>query len=137
MARKNEKTSKRKSQKAKQARTPKAKADRQKRENLVRLKVLLEYSKRLSKSNVPCCACCGMNGHVDFLVIDHIVGREEMDSELELVKLGYSSKMKYTKLINWLIKNDYPKGFQILCHSCNFAKFNSKNNTCPMENKPH
>ena len=98
-----------------------------------RLKILLTYSKRLSNSNVPCCACCKMSGHVDFLALDHIAGREEMDSEPELVKLGYSSKLKNKKLRNWLIENNFPKGFQILCHSCNYAKFNSNINTCPHE----
>ena len=98
-----------------------------------RLKILLAYSKRLSNSNVPCCACCKMSGHVDFLALDHIAGREEMDSEPELEKLGYSSKLKNKGLRNWIIENKFPEGFQILCHGCNYAKFNSKINTCPHE----
>ena len=110
---------------------PETKAHRQERESHIRLKVLQEYSKRLSNSNVPCCNCCGMNGHVDFLAIDHIAGAKQMDSEPELVKLGYSSKLKSTKWFNWIMDNNFPKGFQILCHSCNYAKFLSKNNTCP------
>ena len=38
---------------------PETKASRQERESHIRLKVLQEYSKRLSNSNVPCCNCCG------------------------------------------------------------------------------
>ena len=88
----------------------------------IRLEVLQYYSKRLSKSNIPCCRCCGEKSHVDFLAIDHIAGKKEMDSERELVKLGYSSSMSAEVLGQWIIKNNFPKGFQILCHNCNVAK---------------
>ena len=87
-----------------------------------RLNILLNYSKHLSNSNIPCCNCCGENSHVDFLDIDHIAGKNQMDSEPRLIKLGYSSKLKGKGLINWIIGNNYPKGFQILCHNCNVAK---------------
>ena len=84
--------------------------------------VLLGYSQLHSKSNVPCCRCCGENSFVEFLAIDHIAGKYKMDSIPELVKIGYSSGLKDYRLINWLIKNDFPEGFQILCHNCNTAK---------------
>ena len=87
-----------------------------------RLEVLQYYSKRLSKSNIPCCRCCGEKSHVDFLAIDHIAGRKEMDSEPELVKLGYSSSKIVDSLQYWIKKNNFPKGFQVLCHNCNIAK---------------
>jgi hypothetical protein len=54
-----------------------------------------------------------------------------MDSEAELVKLGYSSKLDNVALYRWLVKNNFPKEFQILCHNCNFAKF--RLGTCPHE----
>jgi len=95
------------------------------------LKVLQYYSKHLSKSDIPCCRCCGEKSHIGFLALDHIAGRKEMDSEPELVKLGYSSSLVKTALLNWIIKNNFPKGFQILCHNCNMAKgFYGK---CPHE----
>ena len=100
-----------------------------------RLKVLQYYSKRLSKSNVPCCNCCGLNSHIEFLTIDHIAGRQEMDSEPELKKLKYMSKLSGTALVIWIIKNNFPKGFQILCHNCNQTK--GYYGQCPLENKPH
>ena len=87
-----------------------------------RLKILQYYSKQLSKSNIPCCRCCGENSHIEFLAIDHIAGKKEMDSEPELVKLGYSSLKREKDLQYWIIKNNFPKGFQILCHNCNVAK---------------
>ena len=97
----------------------------------IRLKILQYYSKRLSKSNIPCCRCCGENSHIEFLAIDHIAGKKEMDSEPELLKLGYSSSKRGQVLHKWVIENNFPKGFQILCHNCNSAKgFYGK---CPHE----
>ena len=98
-----------------------------------RLIILQYYSKRLSKSNIPCCNCCGENLHINFLAIDHIAGKKQMDSEIELVKIGYSSKLKNTSLRRWIIENNFPKGFQILCHNCNLGKEFSKVNQCPHE----
>ena len=113
---------------------PKRKARRKEIREDRRLKVLQHYSPRLSKSDIPCCNCCGEHLHIDFLAIDHIAGRRQMDSEPELVKLGYSSKLKNNALIKWLIEYDYPEGFQILCHNCNQAKGMPKNNNiCPHE----
>ena len=87
-------------------------------------KIVLEgYSK-----SIPKCVCCGVKGS-EFLAIDHIKGRKEMDSEPELKKIGYSSKFNGKKLYVWLRNNNFPKGFQILCHNCNFAK--GKLGKCP------
>jgi len=59
-----------------------------------------------------------------------------MDSIPELTKIGYSSELEH--LNKWIIKNDFPKYFQILCHNCNAAKAYPRNKgKCPMENKPH
>ncbi len=102
------------------------------RDNL-RMKVNLHYSKIHSNSDVPCCRCCGENSHLEFLSLDHIAGKKEMDSEPELVKLGYSSNFKSTSLSVWIVKNNFPKGFQVLCHNCNQAKGFSKDNKCPHE----
>ena len=102
----------------------------------IRLKVLQHYSKHLSNSDIPCCNCCGENFHIDFLAVDHIAGKKQMDSEPELVKLGYSSKLEGGHLQSWIKKNNFPKGFQILCHNCNFAKgIPGNKNKCPHETK--
>ena len=102
---------------------PKYKAGQKEHADNIRLKILQTYSKRLSDSDIPCCQCCEENFHIDFLTIDHITGRKQMDSELELVKLGYSSSCNSNELQKWIVKNNFPKGFQILCHNCNQAKW--------------
>lgn len=60
------------------------------------------------------CQCCGEK-EFKFLVIDHVNNdgaKHRRDN-----KLG-SSEAFYT----WLRKNNYPSGFQTLCHNCNSAK---------------
>ena len=77
----------------------------------LKIEVYSCYSKIHSDSNIPCCRCCGLNTDIEFLALDHIAGRKEMDSEPELVKLGYSSKMRSFSLLNWVKKNNFPNGF--------------------------
>jgi len=69
------------------------------------------------------CSCCGFvddNELLPFLVIDHIDG----GGSKHLKRIGFSS------MYNWLIRNNMPKGFQVLCHNCNMAK-KMNNNVCP------
>lgn len=104
-------------------RTLNQKKNREKPENKEnRLKVLQYYSKHLSNSNIPCCNCCGEDSHIEFLTIDHIAGKQEMNTEPELKELKYTSKLSGTSLVIWIKKNNFPKGFQILCHNCNQTK---------------
>lgn len=56
------------------------------------------------------CSCCGESTR-EFLGIDHINGKIP-----EQKHLGGQS------LCAWLIKNNFPEGFQVLCHNCNCAK---------------
>ena len=99
-----------------------------------RLTILQYYSMSLSNSSVPCCYCCGENFHTDFLAIDHILGRKQMELEDKFVKLGYSSKLDGESLQRWIVEKNFPEGFQILCHNCNQAKgMNQNNNKCPHE----
>lgn len=67
-----------------------------------RLKVLKHYGNK--------CVCCGEK-QIEFLAIDHI---ENNGAE--------HRKTFKINIYDWLIKNNYPKGFQILCHNCNMAK---------------
>ena len=67
------------------------------------------------------CACCGF-AQYDGLSIDHIEGRK---------KWGHGDDMKGFKLYHWLKKNNFPKGFQVLCMNCNQAK--RDNSICPHE----
>ena len=100
--------------------------------NRLRMSALIHYSKSVSNADTPTCSCCGENSVIDFLCIDHIKGKKEMENDNELVILGYSSKWDTSKLMLWLKNTNYPVGFQVLCHNCNFAKGMVKNNyTCP------
>ncbi len=79
-----------------------------------KIEVLSHYSK-----GVPKCACCGfldLNG----LSIDHIEARKKVKH-----RKGITSLNLYT----WLRNNGFPKGYQVLCISCNSAK--SDNGVCP------
>lgn len=71
-----------------------------------RLKVLSYYS-----NNKLECACCEEVTY-EFLVIDHIDGGGTQHRK----SLG--SKYIYS----WLIQQEFPKGFQVLCHNCNSAR---------------
>lgn len=66
-----------------------------------------------------CCQCCGEDEEA-FLVIDHING----GGTQHLTALG-------SKLYRWLIKNNLPEGFQVLCANCNMAK--QRPGGCPHE----
>ena len=79
--------------------------DKQKWNYEKRLVVITHYSK---KSYPECSICHEKN--MNFLQIDHINGVMRDDGR------GGS------KLVNYLIKNEFPKGYQILCGNCNWLK---------------
>ncbi len=91
------------------------------------LKLKLEVFSHYSGGQ-PRCKCCGEKV-IEFLTIDHINGggRKHIKSVREL-RGGY---VFYT----WLKKNNYPKGFQILCYNCNCGKRSKK--SCPHKNQKH
>lgn len=60
------------------------------------------------------CACCGETQR-EFLAIDHINNDGAEHRRQENIK---SAQAMYT----WLRRNNYPSGFQVLCHNCNCAK---------------
>lgn len=56
------------------------------------------------------CNCCGEN-IIEFLSIDHINGG------------GRKHRAEVGKnLYRWIIRNNFPPGFQVLCNNCNMAK---------------
>lgn len=73
----------------------------------LRLKALMAYA----TGPVPACNCCS-EATMMFLALDHVNGggRKQMQ---ELGGGGYWS---------WLRKNNFPPGFQILCHNCNMGR---------------
>ena len=74
---------------------------------LLKLEVLSHYSKGITK-----CKRCDET-MIEFLTVDHIIPRKEH---------GHSRSFGSDNLLHWIIRNDYPKGFQILCWTCNMIK---------------
>ncbi len=57
------------------------------------------------------CKCCGEANEI-FLAIDHV----NNDGHI------HRKEVKKRMIYGWLIKNNFPPGFQLLCHNCNMAK---------------
>lgn len=75
----------------------------------LRLQVIDHYS-----AGTRCCKCCGEN-ELLFLTIDHINNDGALHRQVFGVKGGIP-------LFRFLIKNNFPEGFQILCWNCNYGK---------------
>ncbi len=60
------------------------------------------------------CACCGETQY-EFLAIDHIDGNGAAHRRENKLAKG-------TAFYYWLRREDWPEGFQVLCHNCNQAK---------------
>jgi hypothetical protein len=71
----------------------------------LRLEVLAYYSAR----GVPECRCCGERT-IQFLAIDHVNGG------------GRQHRRAIHNTYIWIKKNNFPEGFQTLCHNCNQAR---------------
>jgi hypothetical protein len=85
----------------------------------VKLKVMTHYS-----GGPPQCACCGESIST-FLAIDHIDGNGNTHRKSLATPRGFNISM-----YRWLIKNNFPEGFQVLCYNCNLGK-RICNNVCP------
>lgn len=70
----------------------------------LRYEVLNHYSK-----GTPCCVCCGEDQY-EFLSLDHIEGG------------GNQHRQEVPHVYRWLKRNEFPIGYQVLCHNCNLAK---------------
>lgn len=68
------------------------------------------------------CVCCGET-HIEFLTIDHINGGG----------LAHRRKVGPSSMYKWLIDNNFPDGFRILCMNCNFAL--GRYDHCPHKEK--
>lgn len=79
----------------------------------IKLRVFNHYS-----NNKLCCAKCGIN-EIEFLCLDH------NDVEHKRIKQRGGGWTAY----KWVIDNNFPSGFQILCWSCNFKKWKIENQT--------
>lgn len=72
------------------------------------------------------CACCGEDEQ-EFLTIDHIHNNGSKHRKENDTGKGFN-------LYRWLINNNYPSGFQLLCWNCNCAKQFNKG-VCPHKTK--
>lgn len=57
------------------------------------------------------CECCGETQY-EFLCIDHIHGNGKEHRK----EIGGGSR-----IYHWLIINNFPEGFRVLCHNCNMS----------------
>lgn len=63
------------------------------------------------------CACC-LETEIMFMALDHIDG----GGLAHRVKIFGRVSAGGTSMHAWIVKNDFPVGFQVLCHNCNLAK---------------
>ena len=91
--------------------------DREKR-RLRKNNIIEFYSKGENK-----CICCGEK-EFTFLTIDHVDNNGT--KHRKLVSEGYGGDRFY----KWLVKSDFPLGFQVMCFNCNHGKF-LNNGICP------
>jgi hypothetical protein len=59
------------------------------------------------------CACC-KEGRYEFLAIDHVNGGGNAMRKAKIHEKGFPFYI-------WIIKNNYPDGFRVLCHNCNMS----------------
>ena len=57
------------------------------------------------------CDCCG-ESNIEFLCFDHINNDGAK----------HRKQMADRSIAPWLRRNNYPKGFRVLCHNCNMAR---------------
>ncbi len=68
------------------------------------------------------CVCCEEK-ELKFLSIDHIDG--DGTKHRKEIKC---------RIYEWLVRNNYPKGFQVLCFNCNWGRYRNKG-VCPHKDK--
>lgn len=76
----------------------------------IKLTVMVQYGGK--------CACCGET-ELEFLTIDHIDGGGTQ----------HRKRLNTPNIYRWLMQNNFPPGFQVLCMNCNFAT--RYKNICP------
>lgn len=86
--------------------------------NEVKRQVFSHYSE-----GTMACKCCNTTG-LPFLSIDHINGGGTAHRK----EIGTGSGIRF---YFWLRREDYPEGFQVLCHNCNMGKW--AHGFCPHE----
>ena len=113
--------------------TPQQKFRRKNRERLLKETVVHTRNRRRKLREIainhyggspPKCACCGEK-EIRFLTLDHINGGGRKD---RLSKNNLSGGLS-----GWIVKNNFPGGFQVLCMNCNWGKY-INGGVCPHKN---
>lgn len=102
--------------------------ERTREESLIYAKKLNEKKRTIciwhySKGTYEC-ACCGLKDDKIFYDIDHIKNNGNKHRKI----IGRSN------LHGWLVKNNLPEGYQVLCSNCNQGK-NRNKGICPHQLK--
>ena len=89
----------------------------------IRLSVFGYYS----GGNIQC-ACPGgcKESRLEFMCIDHIDGGGKQHRQ----EIGSKGGRHFYR---WLIKNNFPSGYRVLCHNCNMSR--AAFGYCPHENE--
>ena len=100
---------------------------------ITRLYYLRDYRKSIKeqvfKQYGELCACCGENNK-SFLTLDHI----NNNGAAHRRELGGGRSTSTDKTWRWLVNNEFPEGFQILCYNCNCGK-RDNGGVCPHKAK--
>ena len=83
-----------------------------------------DYKRRIVDHYGGKCACCGED-RIEFMSVDHIEGGG--NEHRRKVAGGRGG----TGFYQWIIRNNYPEGLQILCENCNQSK--GRYGYCPHE----
>jgi hypothetical protein len=94
---------------------------RTKKSRLAQKNKILTY---YSKNNFPECVCCGEKSNLIFLTLDHIEGRKNVT---------HKKRLGGKDLYALIEKDNFPSGYQTLCHNCNSAKSDSE--MCPHQRR--
>lgn len=70
------------------------------------------------------CACCKETCR-SMLTVDHVNG--DGSAHRKTLCGGKSRKDTSVDMYGWLVKNDFPDGFQVLCYNCNISKHRNGN----------
>ena len=86
-----------------------------------KLRIKQAVLEHYSAKKIPVCEGCGEAG-IHLLTIDHI---NENGAE-ERRRLGKKGGVEFYV---WLVKNNFPAGYQVLCYNCNWLKRYKENNS--------
>jgi hypothetical protein len=75
------------------------------------------------------CRRCG-NGDIDVLCLDHV----NDDGNAHRREVGGHKAFSGMRMYRWVVKNDYPSIFQVLCANCNLKKEVERRRTKRIDN---